>query len=167
MVFGSSLAGARLFSALMRGGLLRKTYIALLEGVLHEETVWDDRLLYDSQTRKAAVTNMPGVAAGEASGKSARTHVFPVKAYGGLTLVSAEIETGRTHQIRAQAAACGFPLYGDFKYGGKNPPPFFLHALRLAFPKDCPFPASITAPVPPAFLQKLAELGFDVRAIFD
>jgi 23S rRNA pseudouridine955/2504/2580 synthase len=167
MVFGSSLAGARLFSALMRGGLLRKTYIALLEGVLREENVWDDRLLYDSRTRKTAVMNMTSFAAGEASIKSARTRVFPIKVYDGLTLVRAEIETGRTHQIRAQAAARGFPLYGDRKYGGKKPPPFFLHALRLTFPKDCPLPASITAPVPSAFLQKLAGLGFDVRTILE
>jgi 23S rRNA pseudouridine955/2504/2580 synthase len=165
MVFGSSLAGARLFSALMRGGLLRKTYVALLEGVLRGECAWDDRLLYDSRTRKTAVLDTRN--AGETAGRPARTRVFPVKAHGGLTLVRAEIETGRTHQIRAQAASHGFPIYGDRKYGGKNPPPFFLHAVRLAFPEGCPFPDSITAPVPPAFLQKLSELGFDVRAILD
>jgi 23S rRNA pseudouridine955/2504/2580 synthase len=160
MVFGSSLAGARLISALMRGGLLRKTYIALVEGSLREERVWVDRLLYDSGARKSAVTDSEGIAAGKAAAKYAQTKVFPVKACGGLTLVRAEIETGRTHQIRVQSAAHGFPLYGDRKYGGKNRPPFFLHAVRMDFPEGCPFPASITAPVPSAFLQKLAGLGF-------
>jgi 23S rRNA pseudouridine955/2504/2580 synthase len=170
MVFGSALAGARLFSALMRDGLLRKTYLALVEGVLDDERVWDDCLTYDSRSRRATVAGADGV--GTTNGKSpgsgtaakrAQTRVFPVEASGGVTLVRAKISTGRTHQIRAQAAAHGFPLYGDQKYGGKNRPPFFLHALSIGFPKDCPFPASITAPVPPAFLKKLAELGFHVQ----
>jgi 23S rRNA pseudouridine955/2504/2580 synthase len=159
MVFGSSLAGARLFSTLMRGGLLRKTYIALVEGILRGERVWDDHLLYDRRARRSAVTDGKGVAASETAVKYAQTRIFPVKSCGGITLVRAEIGTGRTHQIRAQSAAHGFPLYGDRKYGGKNRPPFFLHAVRLDFPADCPFPASIMAPVPPAFIQKLAECG--------
>jgi 23S rRNA pseudouridine955/2504/2580 synthase len=160
MVFGSSLAGARRFSALMRGGLLRKTYIALVEGALRGELVWDDRLLYDRRARRSAVMDGKGAAASETAVKYAQTKVFPVESCGALTLVRAEISTGRTHQIRAQSAAHGFPLYGDRKYGSKNRPPLFLHAVRLDFPEDCPFPGSITAKVPPVFIKKLAELGF-------
>ena len=36
---------------------------------------------------------------------------------GGLSLVECELITGRTHQIRAQMAAAGWPLLGDGKYG--------------------------------------------------
>ena len=36
---------------------------------------------------------------------------------GGLSLIEAEIVTGRTHQIRAQFAHIGHPLLGDTKYG--------------------------------------------------
>ena len=35
----------------------------------------------------------------------------------GLSLVECELITGRTHQIRAQMAATGYPLLGDGKYG--------------------------------------------------
>ena len=35
----------------------------------------------------------------------------------GMSLVEAELLTGRTHQIRAQFAAAGNPLIGDTKYG--------------------------------------------------
>ncbi len=51
---------------------------------------------------------------------------------GGASLVHVRLHTGRTHQIRAQMAAHGFPLIGDVKYRG----PFCstglkLHAFRL------------------------------------
>ncbi|MEI6131758.1 MAG: pseudouridine synthase, partial [Bacillota bacterium] len=34
-----------------------------------------------------------------------------------LSLVEVELETGRPHQIRAQMAHIGMPLFGDQKYG--------------------------------------------------
>lgn len=59
-----------------------------------------------------------------------------------LSLLSCELLTGRTHQIRVHLAQAGFPIlgdqkYGDFtlnkilqKYGHKR---MFLHALRMEF----------------------------------
>jgi 23S rRNA pseudouridine955/2504/2580 synthase len=163
LVFGCSLAGAQLFSALMRESLLQKTYIALLEGSLRGEQVWQDNLFYSNTLRKTQSATSAQID----GGKYAETHAAPLELCGGFTLAKIEIKTGRTHQIRAQAAARGFPLYGDRKYGGKNHPPFFLHAYSLMFPKDSPFPLSIYAPVPSAFAQKLSELGFDSRGLLD
>ena len=42
---------------------------------------------------------------------------LPLQSRGGLSLVECELITGRTHQIRAQMAAAGWPLLGDGKYG--------------------------------------------------
>ena len=53
----------------------------------------------------------------------------------GRSLVEVELLTGRKHQIRAQLAARGAPVLGDFRYG--NEVPFAdgrgiaLHAVRL------------------------------------
>ena len=75
----------------------------------------------------------------------------------GITLILAEIETGRTHQIRAQAASRGHPLLGDKKYGGKKlRGGFLLHAWRLEFPEEslAPLPRFIEAPLSKNFKAK-------------
>ena len=50
-------------------------------------------------------------------GKSAVTLYKTLKSKGELSLVEAELLTGRTHQIRASFADTGHPLLGDGKYG--------------------------------------------------
>ncbi len=50
-------------------------------------------------------------------GKSAVTLYRTIKSKGELSLVEAELLTGRTHQIRASFADLGHPLLGDGKYG--------------------------------------------------
>jgi len=52
-----------------------------------------------------------------------------------LTLVKVKLETGLRHQIRAQLAHLGFPLWGDSLYGSKRDEfakgrKFYLHALQ-------------------------------------
>lgn len=54
-----------------------------------------------------------------------------------VSLLTCELETGRTHQIRVHLASTGHPVVGDELYGGARPPldlprPF-LHARRLGF----------------------------------
>ena len=71
-----------------------------------------------------------------AASREARTH-FTVRELLTLeTYVEVELETGRTHQIRAHVAAIGHPLAGDSTYGGAEKYGLerqFLHAHRLAF----------------------------------
>lgn len=62
-----------------------------------------------------------------------RTFVDPVE----MSLVTCELETGRTHQIRVHLASVGHAVVGDDVYGGIRrsfdcPRPF-LHARELAF----------------------------------
>ena len=67
-------------------------------------------------------------------GKAARTRYEVLGAYGGRALLSLELDTGRTHQIRVHMAHLGHPLTGDFLYGTEAPgliPRPALHSARL------------------------------------
>ena len=74
-------------------------------------------------------------------------------------LLEAELETGRTHQIRVHLAHLGFPLAGDDKYGDfawnralarEGLKRMFLHARRIRFahPVDGR-EVIVEAPLPP------------------
>ncbi len=53
-------------------------------------------------------------------GKIAITHFKVIQRFQFLTLVECNLETGRTHQIRAHFSAFGHPLFSDEMYGGKE-----------------------------------------------
>ncbi|MBG0782268.1 MAG: RluA family pseudouridine synthase [Bacteroidales bacterium] len=51
-------------------------------------------------------------------GKEAITHYRILEHFGYVTLVECQLETGRTHQIRAHMRHIGHPLFNDVWYGG-------------------------------------------------
>jgi 23S rRNA pseudouridine1911/1915/1917 synthase len=53
-------------------------------------------------------------------GKTAVTHYRVLERFGYVTLVECELETGRTHQIRAHMKYIGHPLFNDARYGGNE-----------------------------------------------
>jgi len=145
VVFSKTLEGARLFTSLMRERKIRKTYLAVAEGKIEKEEIWRDELVRDKEKKKTFVAKESG------TGKDAITKITPLSFKDGCTSIKAQIETGRTHQIRAQAAAHGHPLAGDVKYGSaktNNKYQMFLHAWKLEF-----LDHKIEAP-PPAIWKK-------------
>lgn len=68
-------------------------------------------------------------------GENAITHYQVIEQKNGHSLVSLQLETGRTHQIRVHMKHIGFPLIGDYLY---NPDTEYisrqaLHSHRLSF----------------------------------
>lgn len=53
-------------------------------------------------------------------GKHAVTHYKVIERFGYVTLIECELETGRTHQIRAHMRYIGHPLFNDSTYGGSE-----------------------------------------------
>jgi 23S rRNA pseudouridine1911/1915/1917 synthase len=51
-------------------------------------------------------------------GKPAVTHYRVLEKLGYVTLIECQLETGRTHQIRAHMKYIGHPLFNDERYGG-------------------------------------------------
>ncbi|MFT3697199.1 MAG: RluA family pseudouridine synthase [Kofleriaceae bacterium] len=65
-------------------------------------------------------------------GKRAVTHVSVVEKLKNATLITARLETGRTHQIRIHLAGLGHPVAGDRQHGGETSRTFLPRAPRLA-----------------------------------
>lgn len=95
------------------------------------------------------------------TGDRAVTHYKVVRESNGHTLLSLELETGRTHQIRVHLRHAGFPLVGDYLY---NPDKEWidrqaLHAYKLTFPH--PMTGTVMefrAPMPEDMLKVLGEV---------
>lgn len=118
---------------------ITKTYKALVAGNLKDEESLSYPLKKDEKTGLVKVSSIKDGA------KSALTIVKPIKQYTNYTLVSANLITGRTHQIRVHLSYRGYPIVGDAKYGDfklnkafKEQFKFenqFLHAETLEFKK--------------------------------
>ena len=52
------------------------------------------------------------------TGKHAITHYKVLEHFGYVTLIECQLETGRTHQIRAHMKYIGHPIFNDARYGG-------------------------------------------------
>jgi len=100
--------------AQLRAGVLHKRYLALVRGRLtrRREITAALRSTRDASGERRMRTNE--------TGKSSATWFEPVSVGTAATLLWALPKTGRTHQIRVHASACGHPLAGDQKYGHKQ-----------------------------------------------
>lgn len=108
---------------------VKRTYIALIKGVFpHDTATIDAPIGRDKNNRlKMAVT--------AENSKEAITHLKVLKRYEKYTLVSLNLETGRTHQIRVHMAYIGYPIYNDPVYTSKEATEFgqFLHSSEIDF----------------------------------
>lgn len=170
LCFCLSLQGAVKFSIYLKEHLIIKTYIGVIEGRLKESVRWESYIYKSNKnaTRDGFHTVKvidKVIESKEGNIKGAKlsiTYATPLKygVYNGqeITLTMFKILTGRTHQIRAQAAFYGHPLLGDTAYGGqaiKEERDFFLHAHKMEFIKgnDLGLPSILTSPIPSCILN--------------
>lgn len=140
----TSKAAARL-SACFRDRVpeLAKGYLAWVERVPEPQS----GALVHVLRREGGVTRL--AAAGDTDGRTARLHyeVEATSLRGARVRVA--LETGLSHQIRAQLALAGHPLFGDVKYRGPHAKRVALHAAVLEFPHPVGGAhVSLGAPVP-------------------
>ncbi len=111
---------------------IRKFYLCLTEGKPQpEEGTLVHYLEKDGDQNKVFLSDRP-----TPRGKKIITHYRVIRSDGGHSLLEVELETGRSHQIRAQMAYIGHPLVGDKKYGAKEPAKYhalYSYKLRFAF----------------------------------
>ena len=91
-----------------------REYIALVWGNVVEDkgTIEGNLARHLKDRMQMAVFADPEI------GKPAVTHYKVLERFGYVTLISCQLETGRTHQIRAHLKHIGHPLFNDERYGG-------------------------------------------------
>lgn len=160
VVFSKSLVGARTFSEAMAARRIRKRYLALLEGELSSPGRWEDSIVREEDRGVSRVSPGPEEERNGGVAKEAYASVHPLATEGGRTLALVELGSGRTHQIRVQAAARGYPLLGDSKYGSPSRlGTYFLHAYELWLPEEVAkeAPRPLMAPLPDRFMEVVSS----------
>jgi 23S rRNA pseudouridine1911/1915/1917 synthase len=155
VLFARNTKAARRLAEQFQQRQVRKVYWAAVEGnVQPPEETWEDWLLKVQDESRAE-----RVAAETLGARHARLHYSRLRSIPDGTLLEIELETGRMHQIRVQAAARGWPIRGDVLYGALLPfgPPaelprdrmIALHARSLTFLHPIRYdPITVTAPLP-------------------
>ena len=160
MVLGKTRRATRKLAEQFERRAVRKVYWACVEGrVAPPGGTWRDYLRKVPDEARAEVV--------EPAHPEARIAVLGYRTLGEGpwgTSLEIELETGRTHQIRVQAASRGHPVLGDFQYGASIPfgPPhederlraIALHSRSLVFqhPKTRE-PIHVTASLPDEWME--------------
>jgi 23S rRNA pseudouridine1911/1915/1917 synthase len=169
IVFARHVRAAQRLSTQFENRTVTKVYWAVVEGdVAAEEGTWTDHL-----HKRHGMPQSIVVPADDPRGKMAvmRYRVLGrIKSIG--TWLEVELETGRTHQIRVQAASRGHAVIGDAQYGSMRPfgeqfdderlRAIALHARQLGFGHPMTDdPVDIIAPTPSAW----HDLDIDSKGI--
>ncbi len=116
IVYAKDAQSAARLGGMVVGKQICKQYLAVVHGSLNPgQGRLTDYLYHDKQKNKAFAVDKPrnGV-------KQAILDYQTLDTCGEVSLVKVTLQTGRTHQIRAQLSHAGHPLLGDGKYGSRE-----------------------------------------------
>lgn len=115
MVFAKTSKSASRLSDTLRRQAIDRRYLAIVRGKPKKPQAFlEHYLIKDSKKNQVFTTT--------ASNKNAKKAILDYEVLGskeGFSLLAVKLHTGRSHQIRVQLSASGFPLYGDQKYGAQ------------------------------------------------
>ncbi len=111
VVAASAMAQRHLGAAIAAHRVVRR-YLGVAEGVLIAGRTINRPIGRDHRLRTRRWIREDG--------KQALTHLGVRERFRAHTLFTAELETGRTHQIRVHMASIGHPLVGDRLYGARG-----------------------------------------------
>ena len=175
LLFALSPEDAAVVTASFTAGKVRKRYLAVCRGITPENGTIDyplveeqdrhDPYRQEGKEPQEAVTTYRRLASVELPFAVGR---YPTSRY---SLVEAEPQTGRRHQIRRHFKHIFHPLVGDVNYGEGRHNRFFrdefdccrllLHAAGLSFPHPADGkPVRFTAPPDSPFRDLLARLDW-------
>lgn len=132
MVFARTSKAAARLSQELQNGQMKKTYYAVCVGCPQEKSATLVNFL--KKDEKQNIVRI--VPQSEEGNKRAELNYKVLEVNGDASLLSVNIITGRSHQIRVQLAGIGNPLLGDNKYGRSKFKPsknLGLWAGRLEF----------------------------------
>ncbi|WP_242556161.1 RluA family pseudouridine synthase [Bacillus sp. HU-1818] len=117
-----------ILSTAQKNGLVKRRYLAVVHGSMEQAEGTVDAPIGRKPDSIIERMVIPG-------GQRAVTHFQVNEKTNGLTLVTLQLETGRTHQIRVHMSHLGHPLCGDTLYGGTRQKISrqALHSERLSF----------------------------------
>ncbi len=138
--FAKTYKGARYLTDAFKKRTVEKYYTCVVKGVVKHDQKLTGKIIKDHASNMVTLTDAPD------SGSDVVTVIHPLKNNGSITLLSAKLITGKTHQIRAHLAAIGHPLIGDVKYGDKKINEIYrrdfgikhqmLKCTKMVFPND-------------------------------
>ncbi|QMU99557.1 RluA family pseudouridine synthase [Borrelia sp. A-FGy1] len=127
VIFAKNIDSARILSRAFSSGIVTKKYIALLEGEIKNPVTYINFLYRDKISRKTFILE-------DTNKFNSITYVKPILISEFYTLAEISIETGFTHQIRAQCAFNKHALVNDKKYHSKfKKSNYFLHSFLVKF----------------------------------